>query len=190
MKNVTKFGVLAGLMITIFSGCGVKYVEKGFGGGCEHHTANLNVTDKSNSKNHDLANSKTEEVSNPVELENSQIITNANSDSKSCELSTFQKLKLANHIRKMAKNEMISPKNNSSKQRQNMNLSQKNSELKSIVKSQKSGIDTSIEGLLKLILLILLALLVVGLLQMILGSGLVSLLTLVLLIYLILVYLI
>lgn len=190
MKNSVKLSGFASLLIAVLSGCGVKYMENGFGGGCAHHTANLNVVNKSNAKNQLQTDSKTVQVSIPVELENTPIITNTNCDSKPNELSTFQKLKLANHVRKIVKNELISPKNNPSKQRQIMSFSQKNSELKSIVKSKKSGFDTSTEGLLKLLLLILLAMLIVGLLQMLLGSGLVSLLTLILLIYLILVYLI
>ena len=190
MKNSVKLSVFASLLIAMLSGCGVKYMENGFGGGCAPHTANLNFLDKQETQKLNKINSKTNQVSNPVELENSPIITNTNCDSKPCELSAFQKLKLANHVRKIAKNELISPKNNPSKQRQNMSFSQKNSELKSIIKSKKSGIDTSTEGLLKLLLLILLAILIVGLLQMLLGSGLVSLLTLILLIYLILVYII
>jgi Flp pilus assembly protein TadB len=57
------------------------------------------------------------------------------------------------------------------------------------VKIQKNDFDTSVEGLLKLVLIIVLALLILGLINMLLGSSLLNLLVLLLLIYLIWVYL-
>lgn len=190
MKNVTKFGVIAGLMITVFGGCGVKYMENGFGGGCGHHTTSLNTKIHQQNQGHSKIDQSQVQNAFSVETAMSNAITQNQDVKNTQELTMLQKVKLVNKMRKLAKNGLNSDKINLSNQSSNIHFSQKQSELKNVLNSKKSGIDTSTEGLVKLILLILLAILIIGLLHMLLGSWLVNLLILILLIYLILVYLI
>lgn len=190
MKNLTKFGVIAGLMITVFSGCGVKYMEKGFGGECGHHTASQNTTIHQQNQGHSKIEQSQDQNLLPVETAISTAITQNQDVKNTQELTLLQKVKLVNKMRKLAKNGLNSDEIKLSNLSSNIQLSQKQSELKNVLNSKKSGIDTSTEGLVKLILLILLAILIIGLLHMLLGSWLVNLLILILLIYLILAYLI
>lgn len=182
MKNSLKLMMVVGISISLFSGCGVKYIDNGFGGGCEqHHTAKSNHTQTSNSKPINALNSSVFEEN---EVSNSRIVMtkeiSLNKNNPIPKLTLVQKYKLIQNIKRQVKN---MPKSESS------DLGKQKIKVSPALKIQKNDFDTSVEGLIKLVLIILLALLILGLINMLLGSGLLNLLVLLLLIYLILVYL-
>lgn len=174
--------MVVGITITLFSGCGVKYIENGFGGGCDqHHTAKLNHSRTSNSNPICELNSpafKENEVSDLRIVSNEEIALNKNNAAP--KLTLVQKYKLIQNVKQHIKS---LPKSESS------DLGKQKIKSSNALKIQKNDFDTSVEGLLKLVLIILLALLILGLIHMLLGSSLLNLLVLLLLIYFIWVYL-
>jgi hypothetical protein len=182
MKYSMKLMMVVGITISLLSGCGVKYIENGFGGGCaQHHTAKLN---HSHISNHEPVNQSNSTVFQENEVSDSRLIftkeTALNINGSAPKLTVFKKLKLIQNVKQHIKN---LPKSKSS------DLGKQEIKSSQAVKIQKNDFDTSVEGLLKLVLIIVLALLILGLINMLLGSSLLNLLVLLLLIYLIWVYL-
>ena len=182
MKYSFKFLVVAGFAILMLNSCGVKYIEKGFGGGCgEHHTAKLN---HSQSSNHNAVNQLNPSDLKEKEVSDSKVaITNEtelNVNVPAPKLTLVQKFKLIQNVKQHIKN---LPKSKSS------DLGKREIKSSQAVKIQKNDFDTSVEGLLKLVLIIVLALLILGLIHMLVGYSWLNLLVLLLLIYLIWIYL-
>lgn len=170
----------------MLSGCGVKYIENGFGGGCsQHHTTKLQHSTQTNPKVSSLANSQeinTVVNTNETQLnEENQLTKLSQSTTK---LSFIQKVKLVQQVRKNIQN---SPEVNIAKS--NILKQDKMVDGHKSFKQMKNGLDTSEMGIIKLVLVILLALLILGLFNRLLGMSLINLLVLLLLIYLIWVYL-
>lgn len=168
--------MVAGLAISMLNSCGLKYIEKGFGGGCgDHHTAKLNHSESSNHKSVNQLNPsglKEKEVSDSkVAITNE---TELNVNVPAPKLTLVQKLKLIQNVKQHIKN---IPKSKSS------DLGKQEIKSSQAVKIQKNDFDTSEMGIIKLILVILLALLILGLVNQLLGMSLVNLLVLLLLIY-------
>ncbi len=182
MKNSIKLMMVVGITITLLSGCGVKYIENGFGGGCDqHHTAKMNHSKTSNSNPINQLNIpvfKENEVSDLRIVSTEEIALNKNNAAP--KLTLVQKYKLIQNVKQHIKS---LPKSESS------DLGKQKIKSSNALKIQKNDFDTSVEGLLKLVLIILLALLILGLIHMLLGSSLLNLLVLLLLIYFIWVYL-
>ena len=182
MRNSMKLMMVVGITISLLSGCGVKYIENGFGGGCaQHHTAKLN---HSHISNHQPVNQSNSTVFKENEVSDSRLIftkeTALNINGSAPKLTLVQKFKLIQNVKQHIKN---IPKSKSS------DLGKHKIKSSHAVKIQKNDFDTSVEGLLKLVLIIVLALLILGLIHMLLGYSLLNLLVLLLLIYLIWVYL-
>lgn len=182
MKYSFKFLVVAGFAISMLNSCGVKYIEKGFGGGCgEHHTAKLNHSQGYNHKTVNQLNSldiKENEVSDSKILFTNETELNVNVPEQ--KLTLVQKLKLIQNVKQHIKN---IPKSKSS------DLGKQEIKSSQSVKIKKNDFDTSEMGIVKLILVILLALLILGLVNQLLGMPLINLLVLLLLIYFIWMYL-
>lgn len=177
-------GLLVAAAISLVSSCGVTYQENGFGGGC-HSKSTTQIKTEKPTMAMEQTTVSIPQLSAQILNENAVTVETQNNLPVSGTKLTFtQKIKLVRDIKKQLKN--VNPNTIKDIKTQ---LAERKSLSNKIKNDKKSGIDTSTEGLLKLILLILLALLIVGLLQKLLGSGLVSLLALILLIYLILVYL-
>lgn len=177
-------GLLVAAAISLVSSCGVAYQENGFGGGC-HSKSTTQIKTEKPTMAMEQTTVSIPQLSAQILNENAVTVETQNNLLVSGTKLTFtQKIKLVRDIKKKLKN--VKPNTIKDIKTQ---LAERKSLSNKIKNDKKSGIDTSTEGLLKLILLILLALLIVGLLQKLLGSGLVSLLALILLIYLILVYL-
>ena len=182
MKKSIKLMMVVGITISLLSGCGVKYIENGFGGGCsQHHTTKLNHSHISNPNSNNQLNIEPCKENN---VSDDKLVffdeTSSNKGVAAPNLTLVQKLKLIRNVKQKLKN---LPQSESS------HLGMQKLKAKHAIKTEKKDIDTSVEGLLKLVLIILLALLILGLINMLLGSSLVNLLVLLLLIYLILIYL-
>ncbi len=182
MKYSMKLMMVVGITISFLSGCGVKYIENGFGGGCaQHHTAKLN---HSHISNHEPVNQSNSTVFKENEVSDSRLIftkeTALNINGSAPKLTLVQKLKLIQNVKQHIKN---LPKSKSS------DLGKREIKSSQSVKIQKNDFDTSVEGLLKLVLIIVLALLILGLIHMLVGYSWLNLLVLLLLIYLIWIYL-
>ena len=182
MKYSMKLMMVVGITISLLSGCGVKYIENGFGGGCaQHHTAKLN---HSHISNHEPVNQSNSTVFKENEVSDSRLIftkeTALNINGSAPKLTLVQKFKLIQNVKQHIKN---LPKSKSS------DLGKREIKSSQAVKIQKNDFDTSVEGLLKLVLIIVLALLILGLINMLVGYSWLNLLVLLLLIYLIWVYL-
>ena len=177
-----KLMMVVGITISILSGCGVKYIENGFGGGCaQHHTAKLN---HSHISNHEPVNQSNSTVFKENEVSDSRLIftkeTALNINGSAPKLTLVQKFKLIQNVKQHIKN---LPKSKSS------DLGKREIKSSQAVKIQKNDFDTSVEGLLKLVLIIVLAILILGLIHMLVGYSWLNLLVLLLLIYLIWIYL-
>jgi hypothetical protein len=182
MKYSMKLMMVVGITISLLSGCGVKYIENGFGGGCaQHHTAKLN---HSHISNHEPVNQSNSTVFKENEVSDSRLIftkeTALNINGSAPKLTLVQKFKLIQNVKQHIKN---LPKSKSS------DLGKREIKSSQAVKIQKNDFDTSVEGLLKLVLIIVLAILILGLIHMLLGYSWLNLLVLLLLIYLIWIYL-
>jgi hypothetical protein len=182
MKYSMKLMMVVGITISLLSGCGVKYIENGFGGGCaQHHTAKLN---HSHISNHEPVNQSNSTVFKENEVSDSRLIftkeTALNINGSAPKLTLVQKFKLIQNVKQHIKN---LPKSKSS------DLGKREIKSSQAVKIQKNDFDTSVEGLLKLVLIIVLALLILGLINMLVGYSWLNLLVLLLLIYLIWIYL-
>ena len=182
MKYSMKLMMVVGITISFLSGCGVKYIENGFGGGCaQHHTAKLN---HSHISNHEPVNQSNSTVFKENEVSDSRLIftkeTALNINGSAPKLTLVQKFKLIQNVKQHIKN---LPKSKSS------DLGKREIKSSQAVKIQKNDFDTSVEGLLKLVLIIVLAILILGLIHMLVGYSWLNLLVLLLLIYLIWIYL-
>ena len=182
MKYSMKLMMVVGITISLLSGCGVKYIENGFGGGCaQHHTAKLN---HSHISNHEPVNQSNSTVFKENEVSDSRLIftkeTALNINGSAPKLTLVQKFKLIQNVKQHIKN---LPKSKSS------DLGKREIKSSQAVKIQKNDFDTSVEGLLKLVLIIVLAILILGLIHMLVGYSWLNLLVLLLLIYLIWIYL-
>lgn len=177
-------GLLVAAAITLVSSCGVTYQENGFGGGCHPKSTTQIKTEKPSVANDYSAVSVPQIPAEILNEKSPNIETQNNLPVSGTKLTFTQKIKLVREIKKQIKNAQT----NNLKEIQTAISERKTLANKTKIE-KKSGLDTSTEGLIRLILLILLALLIVGLLRYLLPSNLVSLLALILLIYLILVYL-